>query len=261
MLSAETKSRIEQLVAARGPLLVCSDLDGTLAPIVEQTREARVPRETIAVLERLAKHVRVAIITGRDLNTARRLVPSENVAIVGSHGLEPSFDSPLLPEVDRIHLAPALEAVEQRVISAVPAAFRLIERKAISTAFHYRQSPELEPDLRRALEPLPGELRLREGRMVLEVLPNREAGKDHALLALANHFKAHAFLVIGDDVTDVAMFRAARSLRERGDEVLLVGVSGGDETPLEIAELSDLLVGSTEEVRELLDVVARTSTR
>jgi trehalose 6-phosphate phosphatase len=257
MLTPEARERLSALTDARGPLLVATDLDGTLAPIVDSPGDARVPAATLAVLDRLAARVRMAVITGRDLNTARRLVPCEGVTIIGSHGLEASFDHPLLPEIDRLHLAPALEAVEQRVISAVPAAFLHIERKAISTAFHFRNDASLGPAIRAALAPLPAELRLREGRMVYEVLPNAEGGKDRALLALANHFKTHSLLALGDDLTDVAMFRAAASLRERGDHVLLAGVGGGPETPAAILELADVVLDSTDDARELLELLAR----
>jgi trehalose 6-phosphate phosphatase len=198
----------------------------------------------------------VAVITGRDLNTSRRLEPNEDIAVVGSHGLEGSFDHPLLPEVNRLDLAPKLEAEEQKVISAVPAAFKGIERKAISVAFHFRNEPALGEEIRAALLPLPEGLRLREGRMVLEVLPDEEGGKDQALRALVHHFRAHSLLVLGDDLTDVAMFRAALELRDTGETVVLGGVSGGDETPMEIAELADVLLGSTEDVRDLLAAMA-----
>src|SRR5690606_24656587 len=124
-------------------------------------------------------------------NTARRMVPCDGVTIIGSHGLESSFDSPLLPAVDRTKLAPALEAIEQQVISEVPAAFLYIERKAISTAFHYRTAPQLEAPVRKSLESLPPGLRIREGRMVLEVVPDANGGKDRALTALVGYFKAH----------------------------------------------------------------------
>lgn len=244
------------LAMARGPLLVATDLDGTLAPIVDNASAAMVPEETLAALDRLAQVARVAVITGRDLNTARRLVPNEAIAMVGSHGLEGSFEHPLLPDVNRIELAPKLEAEEQRVISAVPAAFQGIERKAISVAFHFRNEPELGEEIRAALLPLAEGLRLREGRMVLEVLPDTEGGKDRALRALVNHFRAHALLAMGDDLTDVAMFRAALDFRAAGETVVLAGVSGGDETPMEIAELADILLASTAEARELLEALA-----
>lgn len=257
MLALEAIDQFRALANARGPMLIATDLDGTLAPIVQQASMARVPPSTLAVLERLASHARVAVITGRDLNTARRMVPVDGVVVVGSHGLEATFENDLLPGVDRVALSSALEGVEQKVISLAPSAFLHIERKAISTAFHFRRAPELEPNLRKALAVLPPGLRLREGRMVLEVLPDARGGKDLALVALANQFRAKTMLVMGDDATDVAMFRAALELESAGALVLLAGVSGGDETPPEILELAHVMLRSTEEALEALETVAR----
>lgn len=257
MLSADETKRLREVAHARGPLLIATDLDGTLAPIVDDPLSAHVPESALAVLDRLSTTARVAVVTGRDLNTARRMVPCEGVTIVGSHGLEPSFDSPLLPGVDRLKLAPALEGIEQRVISQVPGVYLHIERKAISTAFHFRTAPHLEPALRKALDPLPKELRIREGRMVIEVLPNEQGGKDRALTALVQHFKAKSLVTMGDDRTDVGMFRAAIAERDNGTTVLVCGVAGGEETPPGILEHADIMLDSTEAAREALETIAR----
>lgn len=258
MLNLAAIEQFRALASARGPLLIATDLDGTLAPIVAHASEARVPPGALAVLERLSNSAKVAVITGRDLNTARRMVPVEGVVVVGSHGLEASFDDPLIPGVDRVALSAALEAIEQRVISSCPSSYLHIERKAISTAFHFRRAPELEEELRKALEHLPEGLRLREGRMVLEVLPDARGGKDIALSALAIQLHCKALLVMGDDATDVGMFRTAiRLAKTEGVHVLLVGVAAGAETPPEITELADVVVRSTEEALEGLETVAR----
>lgn len=258
MLTLDAIEQFKALAAARGPLLIASDLDGTLAPIVAHASEARVPPGTLAVLDRLAQSAKVAVITGRDLNTARRMVPVEGVVVVGSHGLEASFDDPLIPGVDRVALSAALENIEQKVISACPSSFLHIERKAISTAFHYRTAPELEPTLREALSALPEGLRLREGRMVLEILPDARGGKDLALTALCRQLRAKSVLVMGDDLTDVGMFRSALALAKSDQvHVLLAGVSGGPESPPELIEMSDVVIRSTEEALEGLETVAR----
>ena len=258
MLTLDAIEQFKALAAARGPLLIATDLDGTLAPIVAHASEARVPPGAQAVMERLSTKAKVAVITGRDLNTARRMVPVEGVAIVGSHGLEASFDHPLIPGVDRVALSAALENIEQKVISACPSSFLHIERKAISTAFHYRTAPELEESLRAALANLPEGLRLREGRMVLEVLPDARGGKDLAITALCRQLHIKSLLDMCDDLTDVAMFRAAIGMvKSDGMHVLVAGVAGGQETPEEIAELADVLVRSTEEALEGLETLAR----
>ena len=90
MLAAATVRLVDDLAEARGPLLVASDLDGTLAPIVPAAADARVPGAMLDAVARLARVARVAVITGRDLNTARRMLPCEDVIIFGSHGLESS---------------------------------------------------------------------------------------------------------------------------------------------------------------------------
>ncbi len=257
MIPAEATELVRELASGPRPILVATDLDGTLAPIAERAAEARVPASTLAVLDRLAVEARIAVITGRDLNTARRMVPCEGVFVIGSHGLESSHEAVVVAPVDRGKLAAALEQVEGQVISAVPSAFVHVERKAISTAFHYRKAPELEPQLRRALQSLPAGLRLRDGRMVLEVIPDADGGKGKALLALAKHFRARALLVMGDDATDVAMFRAAVELRSQGTRAVVIGVSGGAETPAEIQANADIMLASPEEALEALEVLAR----
>jgi trehalose 6-phosphate phosphatase len=257
MLTQAATEQFRAVANARGPLLIALDLDGTLAPIVDSASEARVPPATLAVLDRLSPRVRIVVITGRDLNTARRMVPCVGVEVVGSHGLEASFDASFLVNVDRIALAAALERVEDQVTSSVPSAYLQIERKAISTAFHYRGTPELENDLRTALYALPDDLRLREGRMVLEVLPNAEGGKDNALAALLKLYRPKSLLTFGDDITDAAMFRSANAARADGVHVLTAGVISGEETPPELVALSDVLLSSTEEALEALETVAR----
>jgi trehalose-phosphatase len=249
--------RIRTLANGPRPLLLATDLDGTLAPIVQRASQARVPEATLAVLDRLTAVAKVAVITGRDLNMARRMVPCEGVIIVGSHGLEVSLDGTVLSDVNRATLAASLEQAEQQVIGAVPSAFLHIERKAISTAFHYRRAPELESQLRNALATLPAGLRLREGRMVLEVLPDAEGGKDIALTALARHLRVKSLMVMGDDATDVAMFRAGLALRGNGMQVLVAGISGGPETPPEIPKLADILLMPTEDALEAMEILAR----
>jgi trehalose-6-phosphatase len=93
--------------------------------------------------------------------------------------------------------------------------------------------------------------------MVLEVLPDAQGGKDAAFTAIARAVKPHSILALGDDETDIAMFRAALALGKEGTHVLLLGVSGGTETPREISELADIMVRSTDEALEALETVAR----
>ena len=49
-------------------------------------------------------------------------------------------------------------------------------------------------------------------------------------------------MVIGDDVTDLDMFRAARRAAGQGLAVAVIGVGGGGEVPPEVAAAADVLL-------------------
>ena len=245
--------RLRELSRGPAPLLVASDLDGTLAPIVPRPEEARVPPATLAALERLAGAAHVAVVTGRDLATARALAPVPGVEFVASHGHEVSFATSALPTPDPAvvrHLETLTRAVEGR-FEGTPLR---VEWKARSVAFHYRADPALVGPLRAALADLPEGLRLQPGRLVLEVLPEG-AGKDTALAALVERFRPGSVLALGDDLTDVAMFQAATALRETGAHVLALAVEGGAETPPEVVAASDAVVAQGQ-VGQLLALLA-----
>jgi len=71
------------------------DVDGTLAPIVPNPSDARVPDETRSQLRRLAsRYALVACISGRTGDVARSIVGVPELTYVGEHGLE------LDPEAD-----------------------------------------------------------------------------------------------------------------------------------------------------------------
>ena len=240
-LGAALARRLRELVRGPSPLLIASDLDGTLAPIVPRPEDARVPPATLAALERLSQVAHVAVVTGRDLATARALVPVAGVEFVASHGHEASFDAATLPTAGP-SLAEQLEGLARSVEARLEGTTLRVERKARSVAFHYRADPSLARPLREALAELPEGFRLQPGRLVLEVLP-AGAGKDAALAALVDRFGPGSLLVLGDDLTDVAMLEAARALRGEGLHVLALAIEGGVETPPEVVAAGDAVIG------------------
>ena len=239
MLDEALARRARELASGPRPLLIATDADGTLAPIVPDPADARVPDETLATLAQLTTHANVAVVTGRDLQTARRLVPVSGVTFVASHGLEASFESNLLPRIELPTLGRQLDLLAAAVGDRFTGTGLHIERKSVSVAFHYRADPGLLGPLREALTEVPAGLRVQAGKMVLEAVP-RGAGKDAALAALVARFAPRSLLVLGDDLTDVSMFHAADRLRPTEANVLIAGVGGEAEAPDEIAALADV---------------------
>jgi trehalose 6-phosphate phosphatase len=62
---------------------------------------------------------------------------------------------------------------------------------------------------------------------------------------------------MGDDVTDLDMFRAAHRLRASGAVVAVIGVGGGGEVPPEVADAADALLPDPAAVVWLLGQLSR----
>ncbi|HET9477013.1 MAG TPA: trehalose-phosphatase, partial [Dehalococcoidia bacterium] len=93
-MAAELTS-IEPLreVIRRKPLGIFSDIDGTLAPIVRDPAKSRISPRAKELLEGLIERdVRVALVSGREIDAARRIVGLDNVAYAGNHGLHVRLD-------------------------------------------------------------------------------------------------------------------------------------------------------------------------
>jgi trehalose 6-phosphate phosphatase len=194
-------------LARRRPLLVASDYDGVLAPLVDDP-SAAVPQPGVAeALARVAAHdgVVVALVSGRgvaDLQAVSGL--AGGYRWVGSHGAE--FDGPLTGE-----LAARRDALAERLaplVAAVPGA--RLEVKPASVAVHVRQVPDrlaaaaLLQDADRAADP---SLTKKPGKEVLE-LAVTDADKGSALRRLRAELGVVAAIYLGDDLTDEDAFRA-----------------------------------------------------
>jgi trehalose-phosphatase len=196
---------------ARVPrLLVASDYDGTLAPIVADPEQARALPESVGALRVLAglHETTAAVISGRalrDLATLSRL-PSE-VHLVGSHGSE--FDVGFVHALDEraraLHrrLARALEDVVEGAVGVG------LEVKPASIAVHVRRAdPEVGQRVLAAVRSGPAGwegVSVTEGKAVIE-LAVIATDKGHALDVLRHEAGASAAVFMGDDVTDERAF-------------------------------------------------------
>lgn len=94
-LSATGAAALEAIVRSPSNTLVATDLDGTLAPIVEDPEQAYADPNAVTALGRLAEHVGPIVLTGRPVRTAVRLggfpqVPGlGSMIVLGQYGVEP----------------------------------------------------------------------------------------------------------------------------------------------------------------------------
>jgi trehalose 6-phosphate phosphatase len=216
---------------------VILDVDGVLAPIVDRPEDASVPDETRDELRRLAaSYALVACVSGRTGDDARRIVGLDELVYVGEHGLE------LDPEAPRWRIQ--LRAFADSV--AWP-----VEDKGLTLSFHYRTAEDPEAAQRYLLDAAEraraAGLVPRFGRMVLEVRPPLETNKGTAVRHLLTERGLERALYAGDDTTDLDAFRVLGEI-EWGISVGVVS----DEAPRGIAEAADIVVGSPEQLVELL---------
>ncbi|HEY3753678.1 MAG TPA: trehalose-phosphatase [Pseudonocardiaceae bacterium] len=196
---------------ARVPrLLVASDYDGTLAPIVADPEQARALPESVGALRVLAglHETTAAVISGRalrDLATLSRL-PAE-VHLVGSHGSE--FDVGFVHALDgnarALHrrLSGRLEELVEGTVGVG------LEVKPASIAVHVRRAdPETAERVLSAVREGPAGwsgVSVTEGKAVIE-LAVIATNKGHALDVLRHEAGASAAVFVGDDVTDERAF-------------------------------------------------------
>jgi trehalose 6-phosphate phosphatase len=231
---------------------ILTDVDGTLAPIVERAEDAAVPaaaREAMAALA--GRFGLVGCISGRQALDARRLVGLDGIAYAGNHGLELLLPGDEAPRPD-----PSIAGREGDAAAflagvgaeALEAAGLRGEDKGPIQALHWRGADDEATAAGRAHEIAVAAghegLGVRWGRKVLELRPAGGGGKDSAVASLLATDGVDRAAYAGDDRTDLDAFRRLRELSEGGElaAAVCVGV-GSAEAPPELAEESDLVVG------------------
>lgn len=201
----ELDEALERL-AATPVMLVATDYDGTISPIVDDPERAVPQREAIVALKMLAAmpQTHVAVISGRALSDLARLTGSpDDVHLVGSHGSEfdVDFGTSLSPEASALR-----DRVEDELRGLADAEEGLtIEVKPASVALHYRLATDevAEHAVERALEG-PGSqdgVYVKHGKKVLE-LTVVAMSKADALERIRHRIGASAVVFLGDDLTD-----------------------------------------------------------
>jgi len=229
---------------------ILTDVDGTLAPIVERAEEATVPvaaREALAALSE--RYALVGCISGRRAEEARRLVGLDSLAYAGNHGLELLLPGDRSPQPDPSVAGREDEAAEflAALDGRLEAAGLRREDKGPIQALHWRGSADEAAAESRAHE-IANEagkagLEPRWGRKVLELRPRGGGGKDGAIASLLADKRLDRAAYAGDDRTDLDAFRRLRELQEEGrlTAAVCVGVLSA-EGPAELAEECDVTV-------------------
>jgi trehalose 6-phosphate phosphatase len=209
VLPADLQRALDAIARATR-LLVTSDFDGTLAPIVNNPADARALPDAAETLVALADlpSTAAALISGRALDVLRALSKFSGVAstvhLVGSHGAE--FDTGFSHDIDPA-LLDRIAAELNAIAEGRPGV--TVETKPASVALHVRNaSPDDGQaallDARAASESW--DAHATEGKSVLEFAVI-QTDKGEAIDILRKQHDATAVVYFGDDVTDEKAFR------------------------------------------------------
>ena len=258
-------ARLAPLREEPGRAAILTDVDGTLAPIVERAEDAAVPaaaREVLAALSE--RYALVGCISGRRAEEARRLVGLDSLAYAGNHGLELLMPGDGVPRADPSVAGREGEAAEFLAgvnDERLQAAGLRREDKGPIQALHWRGSADEAVAESRAHE-IANEaghagLEPRWGRKVLELRPLGGGGKDGAVGSLLADERLDRATYAGDDRTDLDAFQRLRELQEEGrlGAAVCVGVLSA-EGPAELAEECDVTVAGLEGWLSILEWLA-----
>lgn len=209
---------VQRLLALPRPLLVGLDVDGTLAPIVRDPDAAWIPDATLEHLASLARapEVHLALVTGRDLRSLRRMERLEGIWRAVEHGglvLGPGeTEAPRsLTDTQRQALGRFREWVDRHADGA------FIEYKPQAIAMHVRAIAEHDVQRAERLMQEADELATELGLHVRRGKALREAeavshDKGLALRTIHSRSGARSVFFVGDDLTDFPAIELAAEL-------------------------------------------------
>ncbi len=209
-------------------IILLSDFDGTLCPIVDQPKQASIPEPTKLLLETLARRpgISVAIVSGRSLADLKQRIGLEELTYAGNHGLE--IEGPTFRFVEPVaqKARPVVDHLN-RLLRQVLSPFKgvIVEHKGLTLTVHYRMVEDSAVDEFKSLfEEIAdsirslGRVRITSGKKVHEVRPAVSWDKGTAISLLLERYNALAgsgrsvAIFLGDDVTDEDGFRALRRI-------------------------------------------------
>ncbi|GFE60719.1 trehalose-phosphatase [Geobacter sp. AOG2] len=216
--------------------LFAFDLDGTLAPIVDDYSAARIVEPMRTTLDKFVKLAKFCVITGRARQDALDILGVEPQLVIGNHGAEWPADSYLQNPQFRQWSSAWQDQLHERLngINGVE-----IEFKGASLSIHYRKATDQANTLSlidaaiRDLKPSPRRI---GGKYVINLLPMEAFTKGEALVAAMDIFGLKRAIFFGDDVTDEEVFRL------RNVDVFGIHIGEDDQTaaPYYLSKQSEL---------------------
>jgi trehalose 6-phosphate phosphatase len=248
-------------ILAQRPFGLATDIDGTLSPIVATPNVAAVTPLCRRHLGEIRQRVEVvAAISGRAPEVARRLVGLEELVYIGNHGLSCWRQGQQETLAEAVPYEAMIRDAKRDLGVHLDLPGLLLEDKGPILALHYRLCADHQAArvaILDALAPWKTQgLRIKQGRLVFELVPPLDVHKGTALARLMETHRLSGILYLGDDLTDVDAFKVLRHWREESKiSGAAVAVANPESTPTVIDE-ADYWVDGIPGVEWLLGAIA-----
>ena len=238
LFSAAGRAALHAFVT--GSTLYAFDLDGTLAPIVDEPAGIMIQEEVQQQLRTLDRLAPVAVITGRSRADALPHLGFSPRYLVGNHGAE-GLPGNEKSEDGFVRLCRGWEEQLRTLLPKAASNGIVTENKGATLSLHYRNAPDrdvVQRDILDAvsrLDPLPRRV---SGKFVENLVPREALHKGDALLRVMERLGCQRAIFVGDDVTDEDVFRL------ENDTVLgiRVGMDTGSSASLHIHEQHEIVL-------------------
>lgn len=206
---------IQKLIGTKN-IVLFSDFDGTLTPIVKRPELALLSEKMRLVLEQVNHFCPVIIISGRELEDVQSRVSLDEIYYVGNHGLEivgPTHFSEKLEKANEF-VAEIAAAYYDLTVSLASVKNCLIENKKYSLSVHYRLVkpevvPYIEEQVNAVVTKFPNLLK-HFGKKVFELRPKLDWNKGKTVTFIMQELgldsEHNIPIYFGDDMSDEDAF-------------------------------------------------------
>jgi trehalose 6-phosphate phosphatase len=213
----ESIEEVRGRLARANGLLLCTDFDGTLAPITDDPDGAEITPANDDALRALAgrEDSRVAVVSGRGVEDVAARVGIEGLAYAGNHGLELTRDGRTTTHPIAADRKGGIEALLADLGERLDGVENCVfEDKGVTATVHYRGvAPEnaerVEAAVAAAMEVHGEGLHCSSGKEIFEIGPAIPWDKGRVISLLAEDTPEKWIAAyLGDDTTDETAFRA-----------------------------------------------------
>ena len=237
--------------------IIITDIDGTISTITPLPHQAVLTSDMKGILNEIQqKYKLLAIITGRSLEDALKMINIPGVLYIGNHGMEYQRNNEIktdkkilnyIPQINNLH-----EDLKQESNIKIPGI--IIENKNTSISIHYRSTKDPQKvrkiiiDTLKNIKTIKG-LQIKEGKKIIELRPPTGNDKGKIINKIVKNYGANQLVYLGDDVTDVDAFKKISKLNNQKRIEGTTIIVQSNETPEFVKNSAEYYVDGVEDVK------------